>query len=323
MVAWGRNDIGQTNVPASVTNVIAISAGGQQSLALRKDGSVVQWGVTNAGNIVGATAIASGTNFHLALLTNGTVVAWGNNASGQTNVPSNLNGVVAIAAGGMHALALRTNGAVVAWGSNGSGESTVPSALTNVIAIAAGYGYSLALSNNGTLKAWGDNTNGQTALPPLANASVRAISAGGYQGFASIFSSAVQYPGLDVSKDLLLIYNTNSADSLTVLNYYLQHRPMVANASTLGVGGPYYGAHYETISQSDFTTQIADPLTSWLLRNPTKRPQYVILFLDVPSRVNDVVAYATNYPYYNSVPTPSVSARINSLLPGGSLALHT
>src|SRR5437660_7891399 len=74
---------------------LAISAGGQQSLALRKDGTLVQWGLTNAAIPNSAwgssAAIACGTNFSLALLTNGTVVAWGTNTVG-TNVPTGLNG---------------------------------------------------------------------------------------------------------------------------------------------------------------------------------------------------------------------------------------
>jgi len=47
VVAWVRNIFNQTSVPASATNAIAISAGGNQSLALKKDG-VVEWGQTNA-----------------------------------------------------------------------------------------------------------------------------------------------------------------------------------------------------------------------------------------------------------------------------------
>jgi len=87
-----------------VTDAIAISAGGQQSLALKRDGTVVQWGQTNAAlppGLANVTAIASGSNFHLALLSNTTVVAWGATGFGQTNVPDTLSNVVAIAAGGL------------------------------------------------------------------------------------------------------------------------------------------------------------------------------------------------------------------------------
>jgi hypothetical protein len=51
-------------------------------------------------------AVASGGNFSVALKSDGTVVAWGGNESGQTTVPSGLSNVIAIDAGGSHALAV-------------------------------------------------------------------------------------------------------------------------------------------------------------------------------------------------------------------------
>jgi len=56
--------------PNATNNVIAISAEGDQCLALKTNGTVVQWGRINAlvpTNAINVTAIASGTNFHLAL----------------------------------------------------------------------------------------------------------------------------------------------------------------------------------------------------------------------------------------------------------------
>jgi alpha-tubulin suppressor-like RCC1 family protein len=65
VVAWGDNSAGQTNVPAGLSNVVAVAAGGFHSLALKNDGSVV---------------------------------AWGDNTAGQTSVPVGLTNVVAISA---------------------------------------------------------------------------------------------------------------------------------------------------------------------------------------------------------------------------------
>ena len=278
VVAWGRNDLGQTNVPASVTNAIAISAGGQQSLAMRKDGTVVQWGQTFTSVPASVTnAIASGTNFHLALLTNSTVVAWGSNSSGQLNFPSNLSNVVAVAAGGDHALALKVDGTVVAWGNNSSGQTNVQGGLTNAMAIAAGSAHSMALRNDGTVLAWGDNTYGQTNGPALVP--VKLIAAGAYQSLASVFSPLVQYP-VDVTKDLLLICNTNSTNSAALRDYYLAHRPLVANANVLNVACDV--GEFTTTNNSD--AQIIAPLLNWLAANPTKHPQYIVLFFDIPTR---------------------------------------
>jgi alpha-tubulin suppressor-like RCC1 family protein len=236
VIAWGRNDLWQTNGAGSVTDAIAISAGGQQSLALRKDGTVVQWGQTNAAlppGLANVTAVASGTNFHLALLSNTTVVAWGSNGSGQTNVPGDLSNVVAIAAGGLHALALKSTGAVVSWGDNWAGQTNVPPDLTNAMAIAAGGAHSVALRNDGTVVAWGDNTSGQTNLPVEWGA-VKLIAAGEDFTLTSQFSQLVQYR-VDVTKDLLLICNSNSTNSTVLKDYYLAHRPLVGGANVLGV----------------------------------------------------------------------------------------
>ena len=66
VVAWGDNGYGQTGVPAGLSGVVAIAAGGGHTVALKQDG---------------------------------TVVAWGWNEYGRTWAPAGLSGVVAIAAG--------------------------------------------------------------------------------------------------------------------------------------------------------------------------------------------------------------------------------
>ena len=44
VVGWGNNASGQTNVPTGLTNVVAIAANGDSSLALKANGTVVTWG---------------------------------------------------------------------------------------------------------------------------------------------------------------------------------------------------------------------------------------------------------------------------------------
>ena len=114
-------------MPAGLSNVVAIAAGGEHNLAV----------------------------------SNGFVVAWGNNGSGQCNVPASLSNVWDVAAGWQHSVALKKDGTVVAWGDNSYGESSVPAGLSNVVAIAAGAdyetdtAYSLALKRDGTVVVWG------------------------------------------------------------------------------------------------------------------------------------------------------------------------
>lgn len=322
VLAWGDNGSGQTNIPSGLTNVIcvaagtahslvlkedgtvihldtntlaranfptglndatAISAGGYQSLALKSNGTVVQWGQTFSNvptAAVNVIAIASGTNFHLALLTNKTVVAWGTNNSGQLSMPANLTNVVAIAAGGTHALALKGDGTVTNWGSNLYGEGNIPSGLSNVLAIAAGTTHSVALKNDGTIVAWGDNSYGQTNAS-FESGPGRLIAAGNGFTLASRFSPTIQY-AINVTNDVLLVYNTNSVGSSNVCNYYLAHRPKIGGANVLGIGC----ITYETALPDEFTNQISAPIFQWLSTNPTKHPSYIILFYDIPSRVH-------------------------------------
>jgi alpha-tubulin suppressor-like RCC1 family protein len=312
VVAWGLNDFGQTNVPANATNVTAIAAGGQQSLALLQNGTVLQWGQTNTPIPIGltnVTAIAAGTNFCLALLSNSTVVAWGVNNFGQTNIPSGLSNVVAIAAGGAHALALRQNGTVVAWGDNAYGETNVPAGLSNVLNIAAGDNHSIALENNGTVVVWGGNTFGETN-GVIGLTDVKLIAGGDDFILAVQFSPTVMYP-VNVSQDLLLVYNANSSDSSNLCNYYLEHRPMVANANVLGVNSET-GEFYDTTNTWD--PEVVTPVLNWLTNNPTKHPTYIILFYDIPTRIwNSTLEYgcgegsgvyvgSTSYQLYNFYP---------------------
>ncbi len=350
MTAWGVNTYGQTNVPSGLTNVIAIAAGAEHTVALKADGTVTAWarddsGQTNAGgwgkvtaiaaggahnlallsngtvqacgapigtqpaNLTNVTAVAAGLDFNRALRANGSVTAWGGNSYGQTNVPANLSNVVAIAAGDSHALALKRDGHVVAWGWNAYGQTNVPTTLTNTMAIAAGSRFSLALRNDGTVVAWGDNAQGQTDVITNLPA-VKLIAAGGAQALASVFSTLTQYP-VDVSKDLLLIYNTNSLDSSHVCAYYLAHRPMVSNANVLGITC----TTNETFMTNEYATVFAPQIQNWLSLNPTKRPQYVILFPTIPSRVN---WYSNGPPgvYWEVGATPSVQYRLHTFTQG-------
>ncbi|MDB5052231.1 MAG: hypothetical protein JWM44_281, partial [Bacilli bacterium] len=182
VAAWGDNSVGQTSVPAGLTSVVAIAAGGNHSLALKSDGTVAAWGDNSQGQttlpagLTGVVAIAAGTYHSLALKSDGTVATWGDNSQGQATVPTGLNGVVAIAAGYNHSLALKSNGTVAAWGWNGYGQTT-DQGLTGVVAIAAGTYYSLALKSNGTVVAWGRNNAGQTDVPASLTGVV-AIAAG-------------------------------------------------------------------------------------------------------------------------------------------------
>jgi len=185
IIAWGQNKFGQTNVPLSATNIVAIAAGANHFLALRSDGTVVAWGSNASGQVntpflaVNVVAVAAGGNQSLALRSDGNVVVWG---SIQQVLPAATN-VVAVAAGSAHSLALRSDGSVVAWGSNSYGQTNVPASATNVVAVAAGDYHSIALRADGIVLAWGNNGSGQTNMPSNV-ANVVAVAAGSAHSLA-------------------------------------------------------------------------------------------------------------------------------------------
>ena len=172
------------NIPASASNIVAISGGEVHSLALTAQGEVLAWGRYNYSSqqsvpvgLGPVIAVAAGRRHSLALRANGTVAAWGETYYGQCNVPPGLSDVVAIAAGGYFSLALRSDGKVVAWGYNGSGQTNVSSDLAHVVAISAGESHALALRADGTVIGWGSNSSGQRSVPTGVS-NVVAIAAG-------------------------------------------------------------------------------------------------------------------------------------------------
>ena len=168
--AWGSNGSGQLGIGTSGTgtekrtpvqvpglsNVIAIAAGNDHSLALKSDGTVWAWGWNNSGQLGNVSTTSSNVPVQVRSISTATY----------------LTGVSAIAAGGNHSLAL-VNGMVLEWGAvNSKTRPTAMSSLsTDVIAIAAGYNHSLALKSNGTVWAWGSNSNGQLGNGGTTNSS--------------------------------------------------------------------------------------------------------------------------------------------------------
>ena len=204
VIAWGDNSFGESSVPAGLTNVIAVAAGGDFgsgwwpqllqgfSLALRSDGTLIAWGnnrygQTNITGLTGVAKMAAGVYHGLALLTDGTVSSWGawcDVGYPTVAVPSGLNNVIGIAAGYDHDLALRSDGSVVAWSYKTNALYVqVPANLPPAKAVSAGWDHSVALLTNGTVVVWGQYLPPDWAVPASAT-NVVAIAAGDFHTLA-------------------------------------------------------------------------------------------------------------------------------------------
>lgn len=156
---WGVNTAGELTIPPDATNIVQVDVGITMSVALKRTGSVVMWGLASSITPpTGSTApsdvtrIAAGDNHVVLLRSNGTVMVYGD--STQQSIPAPLSGkvIVAIAAGSTSSFALDNTGILYRWGSG----STLPNLVaSDVVDIFAHGNIMAALKNDGTLILWG------------------------------------------------------------------------------------------------------------------------------------------------------------------------
>lgn len=128
LVQWGQN----MPTPPALTAISRISGQYFHFLAI-EGGSVYAWGLSNSkgelnvpSGLSGVSEVAAGNGLSLALKSDGTVIQWGKQAAG---VPPGLSDVVAISAGNYLSVAVHADGQVTAWGQVFAGQTTPPSGL--------------------------------------------------------------------------------------------------------------------------------------------------------------------------------------------------
>ena len=171
VVAWGANAFGQLGKGTFTDGLVPAAVKGPN-------------GVGYLSNII---AIAAGDNHSLALAADGTVWAWGDNTHGQLGIGNftspqpypvhvvSRSNVFAIAAGAQHSLLLSNLGQISAAGLNdhhqlgtGTGTSGTGDSAVFVycgppyqIAVAGGASHSVSLDGTGGIYAWGRGDAGQ------------------------------------------------------------------------------------------------------------------------------------------------------------------
>jgi alpha-tubulin suppressor-like RCC1 family protein/Flp pilus assembly pilin Flp len=168
---WGRNTWGTVGVGTSgastdvlsptqiigISKVIAVAGGYQDSLALKSDGTVWQWGDNAFGELGNGTTCVPAPSYCVG-------------ATSPTMIAS-LSGITKLWAGYSFNFALKSDGTLWAWGDNtygelGDGTAVTPRTTPEQITLPAftnlalGKDFSLALKTDGTIIAWGYGTYG-------------------------------------------------------------------------------------------------------------------------------------------------------------------
>lgn len=160
-------------------DIVAVSAGGEHTVGLRKDGTVVAVGknyngqcdVSSWRNIV---AISAGYSHTVGLKRDGRVVATGWNWSGECNV-SEWKDIVAISAGHSRTIGLHSGGTVVSAGWNLTGLNFLKT-WKNIVAVSAGNEFAVGLYKDGSVVVT-ENANKKCDVGSWKD--ISAISAGG------------------------------------------------------------------------------------------------------------------------------------------------
>jgi hypothetical protein len=163
--AWGPNANGQVSLAPTDQNYTMVAGGLRHGIALKADGSIVDWGsgdFSNYGNLLtntptgtGFKAVGAGYSNSFALSTNGTISAWGSNDQSVVSNKPTGSGFTFVTGNWYNGLALASDGSISVWGVNADNQISGKPTGTGYKAIAGGSIYAYAIKSDDTLVAWG------------------------------------------------------------------------------------------------------------------------------------------------------------------------
>jgi hypothetical protein len=173
VACWGSNADGQLDVPPTLGEVDALSAGYRHVCAKQVDGQVECWGTSANGASTAPTdtftKISCGLNFCCGLTTDtsNNAICWGQNDQEQSNAPQGLFSDMS-AGGGKHACAIDSNAEVICWGvqeglQNGPNPTEAPAG--TYASVNVGHYFSCAIDSLGAPSCFGADSYGQSSPP--------------------------------------------------------------------------------------------------------------------------------------------------------------
>lgn len=249
----------------TLSNMVAVSAGNNFSLALSNDGKVFAWGYD-----LGDGRLGAGTTFSSPRPLPNTV---------KKQDGTELTGIVSISAGYNFSLAIAADGSVWGWGDNSAGEmgqgnqsyTGVPFAvqikgpgniglLSDIVMVSAGGNHALALDKTGKVFAWGNASSGQ-----LGDGSNRPA------GNQSTLPRAV------VSTDSL----TQLSGIVSIAAGYISSTALQSDGTVLMWGGNFNGAlgRGEPVN----TRFVASPVPAPVVINTAKAPLKIATLAAYPN----------------------------------------
>jgi alpha-tubulin suppressor-like RCC1 family protein len=257
----GSDGTGPGEIP-DPGNVMAISAGGSHTCAVRTDGAAFCWGQNTSGELGDGTlerrltpvpvmgghtfrAISAGDTHTCAITTHDRVYCWGDNVHGQSggNGPAEV-GVdptlvsdipfAMVSAGQDHSCGVATNGTAYCWGQAYLGDSDARTRRPTPVQVTGGpwstidaaTNYTCALTTAGSAYCWGSNAGGLLGIGNDDAEKVFPTAVAGVRSYSSI-SAGIQHACAVSENDRLYCWGSNNTGQLGTGNMTSSNAPVV------------------------------------------------------------------------------------------------